>query len=768
MSDQLFRTLAELAPVGIFRTDASGHCLYVNERLCAITGLSVDAAAGFGWTAALHPDDRERVTEEWTQALRGGRPFISEYRFQTAEQKIAWVVGQAQAELDQQGNVVGYVGTVTEITERKQAEEEVKLFRALLDQADDSIEIIDPATGRFLDSNEAAFSSLGYTRDEHRSLTVSDIDPIVTAPIFQQYLTQIRANGPLTLETVHRRKDSSTFPVEVKARLVQLDREYLLAIVRDISKRKRTDAALRASEERYRSLYDETPTMYFTLATDGRLLSVNRFGAGQLGYQVDELVGQSVLDLFHEDDKETVAAGLSECLATPKTTRHWELRKVRKDGGVIWVRETCRVGQSSSGETVILVSCEDITEHKQAEEALQRYEDQIRQMQKMQAIGQLAGGVAHDFNNILTAILGNAEIAYSQIASDHPSRSNLTRILEAGNRASCLVQQILTFSHHRKFSRTVIALSPLVDEALAMLRATLPASVELTNSCNPDTPPTLADATQIHQVLLNLCTNSWHAMEGKPGRIAVSLAPITLTQLLHSPYTALPPGHYACLSVRDTGCGMDPDTVARIFDPFFTTKPAGLGTGLGLSVALGIVQGHDGGIVVNSHPGQGTTISLYFPATKAPVNTNLPVDTTPNQRQKRRCHLLYLDDEEMLVDLVRAKLEPLGYRVTGYTKPTEALAAVGADPDGFDVVVTDYNMPGMSGIEVARALTRLRADLPVVLVSGYLSPETRKAAFDAEIKEIVYKPSMLQQLEEVVARLIDTRPHPSTSTDRVI
>ena len=388
-------------------------------------------------------------------------------------------------------------------------------------------------------------------------------------------------------------------------------------------------------------------------------------------------------------------------------------------------------------------------------------------MQKMEAIGQLAGGVAHDFNNILTAILGNAEIAYSKIASDHPSRANLTRVLEAGDRASRLVKQILTFSHHQEFSRTVIPLSPIVDEVLAMLRATLPASIELTNSCNPATSPVLADATQIHQVLVNLCTNAWHALEGKPGHIAVDLAPVTLTQPLQTLYTALPPGHYACLSVRDTGVGMDPDTLARIFDPFFTTKPVGQGTGLGLSIALGIVQGHNGAIVVNSYPGQGTTFSLYFPAAEAPAHASLPVGTMPVRRQKRRGHLLYLDDEKMLVDLVRAKLEPLGYRITGYTKPTEALAAVGADPGGFDVVVTDYNMPGMSGLEVARALTHIRADLPVVLVSGYLSPETHRTALDAEIKEIVYKPNMLQELEEVVARVIDRTPHASTSTDHV-
>jgi len=762
-SEQLFRTLAEVAPVGIFRTDPSGHCLYVNARWCDITGMGIETAVTNGWTAALHPDDRERVAEEWTQAVRSHRPFLSEYRFQSAEQKITWVVGQAQAELDHQGIMVGYVGTITDITERKRAED-----------------------------------------------------------------------------------------------------------------------ALRASEDLYRVLYDETPTMYFKLATDGTVRSVNQFGAAQLGYQVEELVGHSVLGLFHEADREAVAAKLAECLATPEQTGRWEFRKVRKDGQTIWVHETVRVGGSSTGETVLLVSCEDITDHKraedrlrttqyavdhatdfifvigsdgyfldvnesacrrlgytkqelltksvmdidpdlppdvwvsfwnefkqkkllrletrhrsksgkiypvevvanyilhegkeldyafvrditerkQAEETLLAFQEQIRQMQKMEAIGQLAGGVAHDFNNILTAILGNAELAYSTIASDHPSRANLTMVLDAGNRASRLVQQILTFSHRQELSRTVIALIPVVDEVLAMLRATLPAGVELTHSCDPATPPILADATEIHQVVMNLCTNAWHALEGKQGLIAVDLAPMTLTQPLKNPYASLLPGSYACLSVRDTGCGMDSDTVTRIFDPFFTTKPVGQGTGLGLSVALGIVQGHDGAIVVNSHPGQGTTFSLYFPAAEALAQTSLPLETAPVQIQKQGCRLLYLDDERMLVDLVRAKLEPHGYRITGCTTAAEALAAVSADPAGFDVVVTDYNMPGMSGLEVARALIQIRADLPVVLVSGYLSSETHMATLAAGVKEIVYKPNMLRQLEDVVARIIDRPPHSSTS-----
>ena len=395
-------------------------------------------------------------------------------------------------------------------------------------------------------------------------------------------------------------------------------------------------------------------------------------------------------------------------------------------------------------------------ERQRAEGELQQARMQLIQAQKMEAIGHLAGGIAHDFNNILTAILGNAEIACTKLATDHPSRPNLTGILEAGSRASRLVQQILTFTHQQAHSRIVQVLAPVVYEALALLRATLPAGIELTVTEDAATPPVLADATQLHQVVMNLCTNAWHALKNQPGSIAVDLAPVTLIQALHTLATTLPPGRYTCLSIRDTGCGMDPDTVARIFNPFFTTKPVGQGTGLGLSVVHGIVQGHEGAIVVDSHPGRGTAFHLYFPAAEAPAQASLPVGTAPVQIQKRCCHLLYLDDEEILVELVRATFEPLGYRVTGYTKAAEALAAVCADPASFDVVVTDYNMPGMSGLEVARALTHIRADLPVVLVSGYLSQTVHQSALTADIKEIVYKPAMLQQLGDIIGRLLDT------------
>ncbi|MCX5723846.1 MAG: response regulator, partial [Nitrospirae bacterium] len=260
-------------------------------------------------------------------------------------------------------------------------------------------------------------------------------------------------------------------------------------------------------------------------------------------------------------------------------------------------------------------------------------------------------------------------------------------------------------------------------------------------------------ATQIHQAVRNLCTVAWHALGGQPGSIMMDLAPVTLTQTKSGLYTILPPGHYARLSVRDTGCGMGFDGKMRRANPFFANKPLGQDMGLGVGLVRGILRGHESSLVVESEPGLGTTVHLYFPAAKAPLGTSsLPP-------QGRRCHVLYLDDEAMVVELVRARLEWLGYQVTGCTGMTEALDALRAGPAGFDVMVTDYNMPEQSGLEVARALSQIRTNLPVVLASEYLSPTHQAIALAAGISEIVYKPALLQHLGSVVARLSDLSLH---------
>ncbi len=380
----------------------------------------------------------------------------------------------------------------------------------------------------------------------------------------------------------------------------------------------------------------------------------------------------------------------------------------------------------------------------------QQLEEQLRQSQKMEAIGQLAGGIAHDFNNILAAISGNTELALEDTASDHPAREFLEEIRNSSARAKRLVQQILAFSRRQPLDRRVISLEPIIEESTDLLRASLPASVGLDMEVDAGVPPVLADATQMHQVLVNLCTNAWHALEGQSGRIVVRLKSVALTADSVKPLVGLRPGNFVYLSVSDTGIGMDAATRARIFEPFFTTKEPGKGTGLGLSVVHGIVQGHDGAIVVRSQPGEGTVFEIYFPAATAIEETAAaPAPALRGQGQ----HILFLDDEAPLVTLAQRLLERRGYRFSGFTRASEALRAFAEKPEEFQLVITDLSMPGASGLHFASDILKLRPDVPVVLCSGHVTEELREHARRAGIREVLYKPNTVDEFGETIHRL---------------
>ncbi|MBP8297274.1 MAG: response regulator, partial [Burkholderiales bacterium] len=471
------------------------------------------------------------------------------------------------------------------------------------------------------------------------------------------------------------------------------------------------------------------------------------------------------LALYPPASHKVIAAAIDAC-AKDGTPFDCELEVFSATRRRLNVRAIGQAVRDAHGKiTGIEGAFQDITEQKTAEQSHASLEAQLRESQKMEAIGTLAGGIAHDFNNILQIILGNAELARMDAGANWQALVSLEEIQKAGHRARDLVQQILSFSRRQPTWRRVMSLPAVVEESTRLLRAALPAGLRIECRCAADTPSIVADPTQVEQVLLNLGTNAAHAMEGKSGTIEIAVDGVTLDGSAAGPSPKLRPGRYARVVVTDSGHGMDAATRRRIFEPFFTTKPAGKGTGLGLSVAHGIMRTHDGAIDVHSEPGKGSRFELYFPHVQDGAADSSTPGTVGLASAGRGQHILYLDDDEAQVFLIKRMLERWGYRVSAYLEQREALDALLGGDQHFDLMVTDFNMPGISGLDVARAIRDARPGLPVVMVSGYITDELRAQALAAGVRELIAKPHEVEELRDVVQRLVGSREMHATHRD---
>jgi signal transduction histidine kinase/ActR/RegA family two-component response regulator len=386
-------------------------------------------------------------------------------------------------------------------------------------------------------------------------------------------------------------------------------------------------------------------------------------------------------------------------------------------------------------------------EHDIAERQRSQLETQLRQSQQMEALGTLAGGIAHDFNNLLTAIGGNAELALTEPSATSPVKEHLRELRKAHARATDLVKRILLFSRRQEADRRPVAPGPVIDEAVMLLRASLPKSIDIRCYAEPGLPVVLADASQIHQVIMNLGTNAAHAMGEQGGVLRINLDQVTIGTELPAPTTDLRPGPHVRISVSDTGTGMSPAIQARLFEPFFTTKGTA-GTGLGLSVVHGIVTDHGGAITVESTVGHGSTFYVYLPAAEG-VEAHPPKEEVVLGHGE---HIMYVDDEETLVSVMTRLLNRLGYRSTGYSDADEALQAFRTNPEGFHAVITDMAMPRMNGARLAHELRALRPGVPVAIASGYEGPEM-EAAGRAGITRIA-KPISMETLSQTVRAML--------------
>ena len=395
----------------------------------------------------------------------------------------------------------------------------------------------------------------------------------------------------------------------------------------------------------------------------------------------------------------------------------------------------------------------EIEDRKRAEREKQKIAGRLRQAQKMESIGTLAGGIAHDFNNILSAIMGYTEMTLYKLSSDDKSKSNLEHILQASNRAKDLVNQILAFSRQSEQTRKPVQIAPLVKETLKLMRASLPTTIEIREEIKEQGALVEADPTQIHQVLMNLCTNASDAMGEKGGVLEVNLDRINLddTQTALS-YPDLNPGIYELLSVSDTGKGMDEATMERIFDPYFTTKKPGKGTGMGLAMSHGIVKSHGGGIQVHSEVGKGTTFQILLPSIDGvPKTEEEALKPLPTGEER----ILFVDDEVALVDLGKQMLEHLGYSVDAKTSSIEALETFRSRPNDFDLIVTDKTMPNLTGFDLGKECKKIRPDIPIVLCTGFSESTLLLRAGSMGISEIIMKPLLMRDLAEVVRKVLD-------------
>lgn len=488
------------------------------------------------------------------------------------------------------------------------------------------------------------------------------------------------------------------------------------------------------------STLNSIPDGVVVMNASGEIKQANPALCRMFGYTAEELIGRQPTILYDSN---------SEIFRHDDFPTAWSRRFVRKDGSTFLGETMENDIYDDQGKLLgTLELIRDLSKQISVNRQQRQLEEQLRQSQKMAAIGTLAGGIAHDFNNLLAAILGYAELALLKLPPGIALQREIRQILKAGGKASELVNQILAFSRKETTKRILLQPGVLLKEVIKLLRGTIPTSITIRERIAATDRVILANPTQLHQVVMNLCTNAFHAVEDKGGEIILSLEPVL---------KAIPESQaereWIRISVSDNGCGIDPANQERIFEPYFTTKPSGKGTGMGLAVVHGIVESHEGRIEVESSKGKGTCVQVFFPVVTG-------IETTPLLQESQSLvggneSILVVDDEQMVADYLKGFLEQLGYKITVCNDGNSALMTFEENPQGFDVVITDQTMPGKTGFEIARTMLTLRPELPIILCSGYSSALSPERVTKAGIREFMMKPVSLHDLAPVIRSVLD-------------
>ncbi|MBW2263472.1 MAG: PAS domain S-box protein, partial [Deltaproteobacteria bacterium] len=610
----------------------------------------------------------------------------------------------------------------------------------------------------FIDANPRALASLGYDKEEIRNLGFADLLEMDDLPRALDAALEVLKNGVNSSTKEFRLKTRSAGTIWVDVGSVRLDRNgvpyAILGIARDITERKLAEQALLASEERFRSIFNHAAEMIFLYDERGRFLDANDRALSALGYDRTELTALEFGDLLDERDVKVAWEGLRQVLVNGSSKETVEYRIKTRDGRFIWVEVTGVRIVFSSGTVAGLGIARDISDKKKAEVILRETEEQLIMAQKMEAVGRLAGGVAHDFNNILSVITGQCDLILDDLDDDHPLRADIREIAGASQRAADLTRQLLAFGRKQVMRAEILALNDVVASTEKLLVRLIGEDIDLVTDLDPSIAAINADPGQIEQVIMNLAVNARDAMPDG-GKFIIETSMAVLDDMYASLHASVSPGRYVMLAVSDTGEGMDPETSARVFEPFFTTKEKGRGTGLGLSTVYGIVKQSGGHIVAYGHPGQGTTFKIYLPAVEDRPAVPLRPSQAPAGDPGGTETVLVVEDEETVRRLVVRILEHNGYSVLEAASGPEALDLVREARPDIQMLLTDVVMPGMSGRQLADRLTAELASLRVLYMSGY----TDDAIVDHGLLEkgIAYisKPFSAAALAEKVRAVLD-------------
>ena len=780
----LFRNILNKSQDLICIVDMDGYFKYTNPAWEKIIGYTESELLSKPIFDFMHPDDHKISDDEIGKLMAGQYTIDFENRYihkDNSIRRISWratpdpetqliycigrdITRQAQLtkELDEhRSNLEDIVKRRTaelqqEITERKRTEDVLYrseiLLKSSIESPKDMIILSLDSKYRYLYFNKThletmshVYGSLPQAGDcifDHVNVK-GDIKKLKT-----HYDRSLSGDGHIAIEEYGEGK--SRYYYEVQYNPIYDGKNKILGITvfaKDITERKRVEEELKESEKRFRDISLSMADWIWETNSETKFTYISQNIKDVLGYAPEELIGKTPFDLMPKDESVRVKEIVSKIVSKSENIKDLENWNIDKAGHRLFMLTSGIPILDNEGKTRGYRGVnKNITDQR-------KLETQLHQAQKMESIGTLAGGIAHDFNNILFPIIGHTEMMLDDVPEDSPFRDGLNHVYSGALRASELVKQILTFARQESGELKLMKIQSILKEALKLIRSTIPTTIDIKQYIRNDCGIIKADPTQIHQIVMNLATNAYHAMQDTGGVLTISLKEIELGKLdLINP--DMIPGVYACLSVADTGKGMDKNLTEKIFDPFFTTKEKGKGTGMGLSVVHGIVTGMKGTIKVYSEPGKGTEFNIYLPVVQS-LSEKEEINQTKEPIQGGIERILLVDDEKAILTIEKQMLERLGYQVTSLVSSIEALEAFRDNSDKFDLVITDMSMPNMPGDKLSIELTKIRPDIPILLCTGFSETMSEEQALSLGIKGFILKPIVMKDLAQKIREVLD-------------